>query len=74
MGGVGIFQGDEQKQMFTNVEVNLLIPNDISVINSQFKLIDYIDDHIEEMDRLQFFVSDISISYFLYFILYNMVF
>lgn len=43
--------------MFTNVEVNLLLPSDPSVINASFKLNDYIDDHFEQMERLQFFVS-----------------
>eukprot|EP00347_Sterkiella_histriomuscorum_P004699 403359446 len=31
------------------------MPMDPSVINAQFKLTDYIDDHLDKMERLQFF-------------------
>ena len=61
MGAGGLFQGGQQKAMFTNVEVNLLIPKDVSVINTQFNLQDYIDDNFEEMERMQYFVSTIKV-------------
>jgi len=53
-----IHSGNE-KQLFTNMIVNIFVPTDPGLLNPQFKLNDILDDEPEKLERLQYFVSGI---------------
>ncbi|CDW87871.1 UNKNOWN [Stylonychia lemnae] len=53
--GAGAFQSSNQKQLFTNVEVNLLVPKDPSNVTSSFNLNQWIEDHMDKLERIQYF-------------------
>jgi hypothetical protein len=54
--GSPVFLGS-QKAMFSNIEMNIFIPRDPYVLNSEFRLQDMIEDHLDKLDRMQYYVS-----------------
>ena len=53
----GALNSAAQKQLFTNVDINVFVPKDPSIITSTFKVVDMIEDEFEKLDRLHFVVS-----------------
>ena len=53
-GGAVSFMIDSQdnKQKFTNIDVNLYIPRDPNMIKTSFKMSDAIEDEPENFERL----------------------
>ena len=45
-----------QKQLFTNLTLNLWLPLDMNSMTHQFNMIDVLEDEPEKMRRLQYFV------------------
>ena len=41
--------GNEQKMLFTNINITLFVPIDSNLINPNFMLNDYLDDNFEQL-------------------------
>lgn len=49
--------GTVTKQMFQTIEINIWVPKDPNVLTSEFKILDAIDDHPDELRKFQYHVS-----------------
>lgn len=58
----GALNPSSQKQLFTNIDINVFVPKDPTVITSAFKVIDMIEDEFEKLDRLHFVCEVASTS------------
>lgn len=47
-----------QKQLFSNIEMNIWIPRDPYLLNLDFKLQDLIEDDIEKLEKVSYHVSE----------------
>eukprot|EP00347_Sterkiella_histriomuscorum_P005620 403355899 len=47
--------GGNDKQLFTNITVNIFVPKDPNIITPTFNLIDILDDEPEKFEKLQYF-------------------
>ncbi|CDW80141.1 UNKNOWN [Stylonychia lemnae] len=54
-GNPMLVHSGNEKQLFTNMIVNIFVPVDPTLINSQFNLNDTLDDEPEKLERLQYF-------------------
>ena len=52
-----LLHSGNEKQLFTNMTVNVFVPIDPTLLNSSFKINDVLDDEPEKLERLQYFVS-----------------
>lgn len=52
-----LMHSGNEKQLFTNMTVNVFVPIDPNMLNPNFKVIDAIDDELEKLEKLQYFVS-----------------
>ena len=53
----GALNPSSQKQLFTNIDINVFVPKDPTVITATFKVIDMIEEEFDKLDRLHFVVS-----------------
>lgn len=67
-----LMHSGNEKQLFTNMTVNVFVPLDPNMLNPSFKVIDAIDDELEKLEKLQYFVSYQSfLSLFLKFTIWD---